>query len=228
MRLILVRHGQTPSNVSGALDTGEPGAGLTDLGHRQAAAVPPALAEHRIAGLYASPLVRTQLTAAPLAERTGLAVVVRRGLQEVSAGDVEMRHDDDAVAAYLGTLRAWIHGDLAYQLPGGEDGTGFVARFSGALREIESAHGPDDTVVVVSHGAAIRVWTTLATSLPPEQAADRRIANTAAAFLDGSAEGGWTLTRWTDEPLGGAALLDEAAHDVTGDEEHDQVEDQGE
>ena len=40
MRLLLVRHGQTPSNVAGLLDTALPGPGLTALGTRQAAAIP--------------------------------------------------------------------------------------------------------------------------------------------------------------------------------------------
>ena len=31
---LLIRHGQTPSNVAGALDTGRPGPGLTALGRR--------------------------------------------------------------------------------------------------------------------------------------------------------------------------------------------------
>ena len=35
-RLHLVRHGQTPSNVAGALDTALPGAPLTELGREQA------------------------------------------------------------------------------------------------------------------------------------------------------------------------------------------------
>ena len=39
MRLTLVRHGQTPSNVLGLLDTAPPGPGLTDLGQLQAASV---------------------------------------------------------------------------------------------------------------------------------------------------------------------------------------------
>jgi release factor glutamine methyltransferase len=38
VRLLLIRHGQTPSNVLGLLDTAPPGPGLTDLGVEQAAA----------------------------------------------------------------------------------------------------------------------------------------------------------------------------------------------
>lgn len=37
MRLILIRHGQTPSNVEHFLDTAVPGPGLTELGSQQMA-----------------------------------------------------------------------------------------------------------------------------------------------------------------------------------------------
>lgn len=64
MRLILIRHGQTPSNVAFLLDTAVPGPGLTDLGEKQAAALPQTLADVDIDLLYVSTLTRTQLTAA--------------------------------------------------------------------------------------------------------------------------------------------------------------------
>ncbi len=221
MRLILVRHGQTSSNVAGALDTAEPGAGLTGLGRRQAAAVPAALGAERISAVYASPLVRTQQTAAPLAEARGLGVAVRRGLEEVSAGDLEMRADDEAVHAYVELLRAWTHGDRGRSLPGGEDGATFLGRFDAVVAGIADAHGSDETVVVVSHGAAIRVWTATATLMSPEQAGELHVSNTAAAFLEGSPAGGWELGSWTSDPLGGVHLLDPSAHDVTSDDNED-------
>jgi broad specificity phosphatase PhoE len=65
MHLLLLRHGQTGSNVIGALDTAVPGAPLTELGERQAAAVPGAL--QPIDSITVSTLLRTQQTAAPLA-----------------------------------------------------------------------------------------------------------------------------------------------------------------
>ena len=74
MRLMLIRHGQTPSNVLGLLDTNPPGPGLTDLGIRQAAALPATLAGCRIDAIYASNQPRAQLTAQPLAAARGLPV----------------------------------------------------------------------------------------------------------------------------------------------------------
>lgn len=226
MRLLLIRHGQTPHNVAGALDTAFPGAGLTPLGHAQARAVPAALVDERIAGLYASPLVRTQLTAAPLAEATGLEVVVRPGLEEISAGDLEMRDDSESVKQYAGGVGAWMRGELDHRVPGGESGHEFLARYDAAVRAVAADHAPDATVAVVSHGAAIRAWTALVTGLDAETGRDLHLMNTGLSLLTGDPGSGWTLTRWSSEPLGGHDLADDRAHDVTG-ESADDVEDEG-
>ena len=53
MRLILIRHGQTSSNVADLLDTGEPGADLTELGREQAAVLPQSLAGEEVDAVYA-------------------------------------------------------------------------------------------------------------------------------------------------------------------------------
>lgn len=222
MRLILIRHGQTPSNVAGQLDTAAPGAGLTTLGTAQAAAVPGALAEETIAAIYASPRLRTKLTAQPLADERGLPVIVRPGLEEVSAGVLEMRSDEEAVLTYIDTLADWLRGDLDRSIPGGHDGRRFLERFGGAIESIAAEH-PDETAAVFSHGAAIRAWSFITGGLDPEDAVERRIRNTGAAFLEGDPAGGWRLVQWHPEPLGGPELSDALAHDVTG-ESTDEVE----
>ena len=77
MRLLLIRHGQTPANVRGLLATARPGPGLTKLGRRQAGSLAEsmladAVAGEQIAAIYVSPLTRTAQTAAPLAASLGL------------------------------------------------------------------------------------------------------------------------------------------------------------
>ncbi|GAA4688944.1 histidine phosphatase family protein [Nocardioides nanhaiensis] len=225
MRLLLIRHGQTPHNVAGALDTAFPGAGLTPLGEAQAGAVPGALAEVELAAVYASRLVRTQLTAAPLAAARGLEVVVRPGLEEIAAGEYEMRSDEPAVRAYVECVAGWMRGELGHALPGGTDGHAFLRRYSEAVRDIAAGHGSTDTVAVVSHGAAIRVFSTLAARLSPEVAADLHLMNTGMSVLDGDPASGWELVRWQSEPLGGASLLDASAHDVTGETAEEALDD---
>lgn len=216
MRLLLIRHGQTPHNVTGALDTAFPGAGLTELGQRQAEAVPAALADEDVSAVYASPLIRTQLTGSPLAQGRSIDVHVREGLQEITAGDFEMRPDREAVEAYLGGLAAWLHGDLDHTLAGGTSGHDFMARYDGAVRGIAQEHGRGDTVALFSHGAAIRVYAALAAGLDADAVEGRWINNTGMVLLDGRPGEGWDLVRWHGDPLGGPELASVRAHDVTG------------
>jgi broad specificity phosphatase PhoE len=211
MRIVLVRHGQTPHNVAGALDTARPGAGLTDLGQRQAAALVDAFAGERVDAVYCSPLVRTRLTATPLAEHLGLPLATVEGFEEISAGEHELATDGAAVAAYDGALAAWFTGDLGHRLPGGFDAHHFLDRYDTALRHVAARAADDHTAVVVSHGAAIRAYLVLRLGAP-----DRRLANTAAATLDGHPDTGWDLVAWTGDPLGGVHLRDDGADDPTG------------
>lgn len=198
------------------LDTGFPGPGLTVLGLAQAAAIPAALAGEKVAGLYASRLVRSQLTAAPLAEECGLGVVIRDGLEEIGAGALESASDDDAYAAYIGTLVAWSGGDLRRRMPGGPDGREFFDRYDAAVSAMVAAHGPDDTVVAISHGAAIRVWSSVRAATTPDVGVERGLMNTGVVIVEGDPENGWKLVDWREEPLGGLALGDGDAEDVTG------------
>lgn len=205
----------------GALDTAFPGAGLTDLGRTQAAAVPAALAGEDVSAVYASRLVRTQLTGSPLGRERGLEPVVRPGLEEISAGGLEMRSDREAVEAYHTGLHAWLHRDLDHAMPDGPSGRDFLARYDGAVRGIAEGHGRDDTVAVFSHGAAIRVYTALVAGIDAEEAASMWIKNTGMALLEGHPDFGWELVRWSSNPLGGEELADDHAHDVTGEDVDD-------
>jgi broad specificity phosphatase PhoE len=217
VRLLLLRHGQTTCNVTGALDTAFPGAVLTDLGERQAAAVPDALAGEAVAAVHASPLTRAGSTAAPLAVARGFAVRVHDGLEEIAAGDLELRTDDAAVRTYADTVSAWMHGDLDRVMPGGQDGRSFLGRYDAAMAGALAGHPPDATVVVVSHGAAIRAWSSLRGGVPAAQMDEMHLRNTGMAVLDGHPTTGWSLVEWRSEPVGGAHLLDDEARDVTGD-----------
>ncbi|MET0955686.1 MAG: histidine phosphatase family protein [Cryobacterium sp.] len=214
MRLLLIRHGQTPANVLGRLDTAHPGPGLTALGERQAAAIPEALRFESIDAVYASRLVRTQLTAGPLALDRSLDIQVGDGLHEIEAGSLEGRSDQTAVHAYMKTVFAWGAGDLDVEMPGGPDGQAFFDRFDA---DIAVAAAGAHTAAVFSHGAAIRVWAAArATNVPPKFAGLHDLDNTGVVELSGSPEDGWTLISWAGVPLGGMPLVDADAADPTG------------
>jgi len=222
MRLLLIRHGQTPDNVIGALGTTVPGVGLTELGLRQAAALPAALADEAIGALAVSTMLRTHLTAAPLAEALGAEPLVLDGLREVEAGELELRTDPEAAARYLGTVARWVVGDLDAHLDGAEDGHAFLARYDEAIAR--AAAGGHETVAVVSHGAAIRGWT----GCRVEGAGgtfvrDHQLGNTGVVVLEGDVERGFRLVAWEGTPVGGPQLDDPTADDPTGEAPADEA-----
>ncbi|MGW3130036.1 histidine phosphatase family protein [Streptomyces sp. NPDC001123] len=205
MRLLLIRHGQTPTNVDFLLDTAVPGPGLTALGEQQAAALPGALADEDIEALYVSTLTRTQLTAAPLAAARGLDPVVRDGIREVFAGDLELLpgHSERG-EEYMRTVFGWAAGDTAPRMPGGETGDEVLGRYDAVIDE--AAASGAGTVAMVSHGAVIRLWTAArADNVDVPYAASRPLGNTGVVILEGSPADGWKALSWEGavvEPTG--------------------------
>lgn len=226
MRILLVRHGQTPANVLGTLETAAPGPGLTDLGRQQAHGVVEALDSERIAAIYVSNLRRTHETAAPLAEVLGVTPIELPGTHEIEAGDVEGRRDHDSVRVYMTTAFAWGSGDLEPRMPGGSDGHEFFARFDESIDLVVAAHPDDATVVVVSHGAAIRVWTGQRVSnLGDGFTGDNHLDNTGVVVIEGSPATGWTALSWGGTPVGGERLADRTAEDPLGESVDEALDD---
>ncbi|MCP2032478.1 putative phosphoglycerate mutase [Okibacterium sp. HSC-33S16] len=215
MRILFIRHGQTPANVLGRLDTAHPGPGLTELGMRQADAIPDAVAHEEIEGVFVSTLLRTQLTAAPLARTRRLDARVSHGLHEIEAGALEGLSDERSQLAYMETVFSWANGDLARAMPGGPDGHEFFGRFDAAIDAVAREH--TGTVSIVSHGAAIRTWTAgRADNVDVEYAEEHPLSNTGVVIVTGSPADGWQVEEWDGNPVGGRQLLDVAADDPTG------------
>ena len=190
MRLLLIRHGQTQSNVNRELDTAFPGAPLNETGLAQAEALVEALAHERIDALYCSTLTRAQQTAAPLAASRALEAVIVDGIQEIAAGVEEMSTNWQP---YVDMLNSWSPTNLDVGLEGGETARQFVTRFTNAVAAMEQAG--DEHVALVSHGAALRVW---AITQDPSVGMDNAhpLENTQWIVLNGSTADGWKIERW--------------------------------
>lgn len=204
MRLILIRHGQTSSNIGHLLDTAPPGPPLTGLGHQQAGDLVRTLSGEQITGVYVSDLVRTHQTAAPLAGHLDLPVVERGGLREIQAGDEEMARYDPAAPSpadhyrYFHCLRAWVGGDLTARIPGGETGHEFLERFDAVVTELQAHH---ECAAAVSHGAALRVWCRhRCTNLGPHFLREAPMDNGQVNIVQGS-ENRWRAVLWGDHPV---------------------------
>jgi broad specificity phosphatase PhoE len=206
MRLILVRHGQTPANVAGVLESTVPGPGLTDLGHEQARELVPALAHEPIDAIFVSSMIRTHLTIAPLAAARGIEPVERAGLREISAGDVEGNTDEASVHQYVHTLLAWCAGDLDVRMPGADTGREVIARFDEVVAEAESLGV--ESVVLVSHGAMIRAWCAArTTNVDLDFVSTHYVVNTGIVVVEGSTDQGWEVESWLGESVSEAAAM---------------------
>ncbi|RKR74579.1 histidine phosphatase family protein [Frondihabitans australicus] len=228
MRLLLIRHGQTPANIAGQLDTAVPGLPLSPLGRRQAAAVPSGLGSlglDDIGSIYVSTLQRTQETAAPLAAALDLTPTILDGLKEIQAGDLEMKNDETSQHEYNAMCFAWAEGDLDVRMPGGETGHGFFARYDAAVdTAVRDGRAP---IAIVSHGAAIRTWVAArCADVDGGFAGTHQLLNTGLAVLESLPHGDhgdesstgrrWRLVSWRTDPIGGAELIDALAEDPTG------------
>lgn len=198
-RLILVRHGQSHANIERRLDTKPPGAELTELGREQARSFartrrePPGLLLHSAAR-------RAAQTAAEIGGEFALAPTEVAGIHEVQAGDLENRNDDDAIAAFNTIYQRWHEGDLAAALPGGESGGDVLDRYLPVVTDLRLRYLDDPDwshdIVVVSHGAAIRLTAAVLAGVDGSFALDHHLGNTEAVALVPIIEGRWSCVQW--------------------------------
>jgi len=155
--VLLVRHGQTPTTGK-VLPGRAPGLHLADKGLQQAETVAQRIAllqsdKRKVAAIYASPLERTQETAAPIAKALGLRVRRHQGLLEADFGSWT-----GAELKKLYKLPEWRtvqRNPSGFRFPGGESFTEMQTRICGAIDKLRVAH-PGETVVAVSHADPIK------------------------------------------------------------------------
>lgn len=153
-RLLLVRHGRTAYNSQARLQ-GQVDIPLDDVGRWQArTAAALLLARHEPTAIVTSDLSRAHETASFLARASSLDLVVDPRLRERSFGVWEGLTGEDL-------RRDWADEFAVWRAGGQPEGVGAETRAAVAERTFEgitehvAALGPDDTLVVVSHGSAI-------------------------------------------------------------------------
>lgn len=200
-KLILVRHGQTEANVAKRLDTKLPGAMLTPEGRLQAGMFASGLVARTTASrLVSSRALRARQTASYVESASGVMADVRDDLHEVQAGELEDRTDRESHELFTKTFHLWHTGDLGAHVPGGESGFDVLARYVPVVRALreEFLEDPEQNgdVVVVSHGAAIRLVGAQLGGVPGLFAANNHLSNTETVELAPQPDGGWECVRW--------------------------------
>jgi probable phosphoglycerate mutase len=198
-RLILLRHGQSHGNVERRLDTRPPGADLTDLGREQARDF--ALARSRPPGLLVHSVARRAAqTAEEIGTQLRLSAQEFDGIHEVQAGELENRNDDDAVAEFNAIYQRWHQGELAIPMPGGESASDVLDRYLPVITDLRlrylDNHAWAEDIVVVSHGAAIRLVAATLAGVESSFVLDHHLANTEAVVLSPITDGRWSCVQW--------------------------------
>ncbi len=199
MVLTFVRHAESQANADGIINTQVPGPDITVLGQQQAEDVAALLAGNDYDGIYASDMVRTQQTAAPLAAILGEQVTVLPGLHEISAGIYEGSSEDTGLGrlGYALPPVAWTLGARSVSIPGSidPDGNGFEARMNDAVHMIYDSG--DTNAVAFSHGATIMFWTMMNVDNPDlGLLLSHQLDNTGVVVIQGNPDDGWTLVSW--------------------------------
>lgn len=204
-RLILVRHGQTEANVERRLDTRLPGTRLTPEGLTQAELLGTALAARaRTVALVSSQALRARQTARFVELASGVSVQVREGLHEAQAGNLENLQDAASHGLFMKTFHEWHAGNLGSRVPGGESGHDILERYVPVVESLREQYldgaAEEVDVVVISHGAAIRLIAAQLSGVPGLFAANNHLANTQTVELAPQAGGGWECVRWGSVP----------------------------
>ena len=195
-----VRHAQSTANAAGIVDTSVPGPGLTALGDTQAQVIAETLATGGHDAIYVSNMLRTQLTAAPLATELGMTPGVLAGVREINAGVFEGRSGLLAGVGYALPPAAWVLGARFVPVLGGENGNGFEARVNDAVATIYASGAIKP--VVFAHGATIMAWTLMTVDNPNLLLAlTHPLGNTAVVVVTGTPDDGWTLQSWDGVPV---------------------------
>lgn len=150
--IVLVRHGVT--DATGSRLGGHTDASLNDTGRAQVERVAEHLADHDIAAVYTSPIVRTRETAAIVAKPHGLFPRTQRGLIEVDYGDWTDRPLKELREEQLWSTIQRAPSRVTF--PGGGTIRGMQAAAVEGIETIAAAHEDREVVVAVSHADVIK------------------------------------------------------------------------
>lgn len=166
-KYLIIRHGQSTANLEERY-AGWYDAPLTELGRKQAAITTDyILKNYHVDAVYSSDLIRAVETVKEIAARANVPLVKEKALREIDGGEWEEKQVEEIAREYPEQAYLWKT-DIGKARPtGGESFAELQVRIDSALRKI-AAENDGKTVVVASHGGAIRTMQCLFENVPIE------------------------------------------------------------
>lgn len=153
-RVWLMRHAQTaaPGMIHGA----ESDIGLSELGHRQAAAAADHFASSPPDVIVCSGMLRARLTAEPIARACGLDLEIEPRFHERKVGALSQMRVAAETSVWRETLRRWAEGDTGFAPPDAESFDAIRERLLPTWDQVTEQHR-GKTILMVVHGGVIKV-----------------------------------------------------------------------
>jgi probable phosphoglycerate mutase len=193
----LARHGETEDNARGVFQ-GQGGIGLNARGRQQAGRLGERLRRSPPGLIVSSDLERAVETARIVAEACGVPFETEPGFREIDVGAWTGKSREEIAIAFPEEWAAWRDG-LDVRRGGGETYAELSERLHRAMEAL-ALRQPDRTVLVVSHGGAIRSWIGKILGLPRMGMRTLGgVANTALSVVERDASSdAYCLHSWND------------------------------
>lgn len=154
MNLLMIRHGESPSNLK-KVYAGRNTERLTERGIAQAKEVAERLRCYKVYSLYSSPIERAIQTAKIIGEIIGLEPIIEEAFQEMDLGPWEGLSEKDIARLYPKEWKLWQSKPAELKLPDREMLKEVMERALSGIKKIQKVVG-DKTIIVVTHIAIIR------------------------------------------------------------------------
>ena len=208
-RVVLWRHGRTTWNAESRFQ-GTTDVPLDDVGLAQAERAARDLATLSPHRIVASDLARARVTAEALAAMVGLPVETDADLRETYAGTWQGLLRDEILARDGATFARWLAGEDV-RPGGGETRSEVAVRMSGAVLRHAATLPAGGTLVVASHGGAVRACIGTLLELPVEHwTVLGGLVNCAWSVLEEQPDGRWRLVEHNARSLPEEVVGDEA------------------
>ena len=174
MTLLLIRHGQSVTNLSNTFAGQWAEVELSPLGYRQAqAAADYIAARYDVDVIYSSDLTRAIQTAMPLSIACSTPVLLDRELREINVKKWQGRDYGWIAAHYPGEYAVYKNDFGRFQVAGCESTVQMTERIMRALRHIADEHSDEGcssrTVAVFTHATTLRAANCVLRGIAPEK-----------------------------------------------------------
>ena len=154
MNLLLVRHGETVSNIK-KVYAGKSSESLTRRGEIQAKKVAKKLKSYEVHAVYSSPVQRAIQTAKIIGEVIGVDFIIEKAFQEMDLGHWEGLSEKNIIKLYPKKWQIWLRSPAELKLPDRETLKELLHRVLIGVQRIYQSSG-NKNIVVVTHVAVIR------------------------------------------------------------------------